>query len=417
MSSTSSLLDYAKEIEQENGIKTNHAQFSGDESIIINEIQQKGIKDHKIKCDLRNRIKNAEDRISVLESLISKNRVQSTKNKIHSIPNVIQTGICRNGKFETSILKAKAMEAKKLSTDLSSDYSSSSFDDSSDDFVVPSKYRSAKTTKTKRSKHIPIIPTTSRINKQSKNIPVVSHANQKTKQQGIFVKKEEVCDSLSDISSDCTSFSMSSSYSDFESIDSLLDSSSEHDITNKYHFQKAKKVQSYKNTQRTKPDEESMRKAREYIKEHELMSEKLLKEYMDEWRSRNMNKKAYDHIETNEVLNDLEKYSATKFNEFDDTINKIKLNQERHTRKHIKKLEKENSRLRSNMHKIKNVVHDYKRKRGLKKIDEMFGAVTEKQLLMHIATKFHKFLRTEEDISRETAMKLISRASKNIDEQ
>ena len=114
---------------------------------------------------------------------------------------------------------------------------------------------------------------------------------------------------------------------------------------------------------------------------------------------------------TSEVIRDLERFTSAKFYEMDKIISNIQHQQEK---ARMRRLEEENYRMKKNLRLIKTIIHAIRKKRVNRKVDELFGRVSEKELLQHIAIEFHDFLGANEDISRETAMKLVSRVSKTF---
>ena len=166
-----------------------------------------------------------------------------------------------------------------------------------------------------------------------------------------------------------------------------------------------------KEEKRKQKENEAKKNVQEFLKKHKEQSDQMLADYMAEYERRRSVKETKNGVISNKYL------MHSKGIENDPETEPIYITKHvidyktSSSSKKNKKLEMENMKMKLKMRKIKELIKEYKRRKELDKIDEMFGKVSEKQLLQHIAVQFHEFLRSEEDISRETALKLIDRAS------
>ena len=406
---------------------------------------------HHIKKELKARLRNAESRIQNLEDLISK-QASSTNSSDGCTPNLIQTGLpgkksCNHLSLSATCMKAQKISSMESVSTPSLSLSSSTTSSFPDTTTTTGGFTFSSTTTGNNSKNF-------KSNNQAQNLatkrtrvtiaqpPILRTAkveSTKAKQSTLKSRKhiEVPSDSLSDISSESSSSDIESTFSDISTSTFTKDtSSSESDLkkknhkkrkgheSNKKHLSDKKhnskkekklkdKLKKMKKAQREiEKENEARKKIKAFLKLHQEQSDKMLEDYMNEYRMR----KALEYYQQTgtkslEILNELERYSKCKFHEFDCITNDLQSKHYKNAEHQNHKLEKENMKLRMNLHKIKDIVKEYKRKKELREIDEIFGSVSEKQLLEHIAVQFHDFLRTEEDISRETAYKLIDRAS------
>lgn len=463
-SSTNSLLKYANDLDKSASKITLNAQHQIHELELIDMIDKKGIEDHKEKRELRSRLRSAEERIQTLEDILSKNSVnKSTKSKIvqtKQIPvdyanSLAARGLhgcsCSSDSSTTSSLLNSTTEESDLLLIQSSPISSRTATTSS---LLNSKSTSKSTTKpvkvvvvdSKKPKHV----------KESKQQILIVDKSNKANAQEISRHKPKKHYTVDTISTDFTTATTSTmpttkdaslSTSDIptstftksttrpsaqtitvsdmsnepvsESSDistsTLLNSTK--DSLKSREMKSDSELKCHRRHARYTEDEVERRaqeRVREYLNRHQERKRAQHRDFLEGWHEHRVYqaREAAKPITTNEVINDLEKYAEVKFGEMQNICDSMQKKFCRCNR--MRELECENKRLKMNMRRIKRAVSNYRNRKELKQIDDIFSNVNEQDLLNHIAVEFHDYLGANENISRETAYKLISRAAKAI---
>ena len=472
-SSTNSLLEYAANL---NNSEHKSVQVNGAKSQcieIIDEIEARGKEDHYEKKALKGRLKSAEDRIKNLENILTKNTAKNQDFSISSSTTTNSSSVSGLTLTSSSTASKSQGTSKKSSVPTSSTFTLSSTANSS--FPTPQITDTSETSEADISitQSSPLVQKSSTFNTSFSTSPMLSKSKQKhttlsissslaytdshthdltlssstspslslysdsssdnnlatttfekkTKKQkkkmpkvAIEVSKptnHSYSDSLSDVSSSLSLskssdslYSTSSSESDLAQLsskNSYDESSGSYDSIDSDIY--PVKEGSPTRCSLTIKGTSHHHKSQKYSK-HDEEIRNLLKEA--EQRNKLPQTKASC---ISEVITDLEKYTEAKFIEMDSILGKI---EHRNEKARIQILEKENRRMKKNLKLIKKLIHAIKKKRTDKKIDELFCRVSEKDLLQHIATQFHDFLGENEDISRETAIKLVNRVSKQL---
>ncbi|EAY15571.1 hypothetical protein TVAG_495900 [Trichomonas vaginalis G3] len=437
-SSTNSLIEYAKNLDTTTSKIYNSAGKQLQEYEIIDLIQEKGIRDHHEKSALRTRIRSAEERIQTLEDLLSKKSTCSQPN----LNKIVQT--TNNKAPHSKNITARALIGCSCSEDSSSDSSMNSSSDNNILIVHSHQSISSNTNdsslfnsklsqkhKSKPTKVI-IVDSKEKKEKQRSDTPIIVvntvKDNFKSNKNATRIKTNYIDSEISDTSSPAPipvftdSNTKKSKISDSKSTktatsdlirpsgivtnsvstSSLLKSSEVSDKSKSKISHKTHKSSKSKERQK-EIDRREEQRVREYLKKHQEKKRLEQQEYLEGWHGHRVYQVQDEEIE---------KYATVHPNELDCICGTIRKDNCRCHK--MREIEDENCRLRMNLRKIKREVQRYKDHKELKEIDDLFRNVNEDELLGHIAVEFHDFLGANEDISRDTAYKLVSRAAKAI---
>lgn len=473
-SSTNSLLQYAENLDKSASKITQHAGQQVQEYELIDQIAEKGIEDHKEKRDLRSRLKNAEERIKSLEDILSKkSQIQKqtkpvssqttditfdttlTAKTLHkdasSVTNSSTNSLIASSTEESDLVLIQSSPISTRTSTTSSLLKSKSTSKPSTVFTTDSttkdnslngknkheqeksvvinrkssskksQYKSNSTnlkTSTTDLLTYDISETTSptiTLSTSTKNaIPTKSNTT-----NDISVGTSTIVQSTTKPSVEESASSMSThdSYSKYSLSTSSILNSTKHSLTKGEIRTKHTKSRSKSTHHRY--DDEIERGAHEkvklYLQNYRDRKRNNQRDFFEGWHDYRVRKAIDEYnkpLTTSEIINDLEKYAEVKFNEMEKIC--CSMQKKFCCCNKAKKIQEENIKLKMNMKKIKRAVREYKDAREIQDIDGKFRTLNEKELLRHIAIEFHDFLGSNEDISRETAYKLVTRAAKSI---